>query len=271
MKPFYWTSPKPESTEAELLLVLGWGQSEEKSTGHCWPCLGASKRWKSAQDGTEHPKGCKEATGGPAALDYATVLNHLRCGVKLSQQPLRGVSRGLPCTSGCTNDLEPFLTCTILRNLCAWLTGSSRVSQELNVRRKEEKLQKRERLGFCLFTLTQKLTLWRRSWETQHRAHSCSPALDQLSAHFEGSKPVEEKQFWGKWGAWQEGWNITAQVVMMTSLTKILCSSFDLSGGKKKQLRKPKKICRKVCGKTKIDQGTPRGAGPLPLFLGWLL
>lgn len=166
MKSFQGTSPKPESTEGEVLLVVGRGQSEEQSTGHCWPCLGASRRWKSKQVMEQDiPKEAKKPLEVQQPL-IISVLNHLQCEVRLSQQLSRGVSRGLPCTSGCTNYPEPFLSCSTLRGLCAWLAGGSSTSQRPNDRRREEKLQEkeRERLGFCLFASTQKLTFQRAIW-----------------------------------------------------------------------------------------------------------
>lgn len=96
------------------------------------------------------------------------------------------------------------------------------------------------------------------------------PALDQLSAHSEGSKPWM-KALRGKLGC-LTGRAGTALLRKHNDdkSYKDNLFLFWLRRGKKKQLRKPK-ICRKVCGKAKIVQGTPRWAGPLPLLLGRLL
>lgn len=72
------------------------------------------------------------------------------------------------------------------------------------------------------------------------------PALDQLSAHSEGSKPWM-KALRGKLGCLTGGleqhyWGST----MMTSLTKIICSSFDLEGGKKSSSGNQKSVERSV-------------------------
>lgn len=72
------------------------------------------------------------------------------------------------------------------------------------------------------------------------------PALDQLRAHSEGSKPWM-KALLGKLGCLTGGleqhyWRSP----MMTSLTKIICSSFDLAGGKKSSSGNQKSVERFV-------------------------
>lgn len=151
------------------------------------------------------PKEAKKPLGVQQPL-IMSVLNHLQCEVRLSQQLSRGVSRGLPCTSGCTNYPEPFLSCSTLRGLCAWLAGGSSTSQRPNDRRREEKLQEKEReTGFLPFCFNTKAHIPESNLINAAQSPQ-SPQLlvcfgRQLRAHSEGHKPTDGKHFWGNWGA----------------------------------------------------------------------